>query len=56
MEFIYTIQLEDGDFICESPGMSPHEAYDAYVYRFFGNGTCGFCVEVVCPGGEIVEF
>ena len=56
MDFIYTVRHEDGQEICKSPGLNPHEAYDAFVRRFFGNGNCGFVVEVVCPDGNIVEF
>ena len=56
MEFIYTIQHPDGDEICQSPGMTPDQAYDAFVTRFYGNGCCGFDVEVVCPDGTVIEF
>ena len=56
MEFIYTIQHPSGDEICQSPGMTPDQAYDNFVQRFYGNGCCGFDVEVVCPDGTIVEF
>ena len=35
---------------------SAHDAYDRWVLREFGNGTCGYDVEVICPGGTVVEF
>lgn len=56
MNFTYTIQMPDGEFICQSPGLTPSAAYDAFVERFFGNGCCGFDVEVVCSDGTVIEF
>lgn len=53
----YTVRHElNGAVIGTYQGLSPDDAYERFVLHQFGNGTCGFCVEVVTPSGTVIDF
>lgn len=55
--YLFNICHADTDHVIRTiNALNAHDAYDAFVAMDFGNGTCGFDVDVVSPDGCVVEF
>ena len=53
----YEIQTEDGEVLQTLHAESAADAYDTYAEENFGNGNCGWSVDVVeVSTGIVVEF
>ncbi len=53
----YQIEMEDGTYLQTISAESASDAYDLYVQEHFGNGNCGWAINVVDPEtNNVIEF